>query len=78
MISIFSFILECFSAGQRNGCKEPGIRQDTDQRKTDWDPRVKDRISKLTPTEIGYQKITSLKMNGIRATGKTSRNHFRS
>lgn len=31
----------------------------------DWDSRVKDRISKLTPTEIGYQKIKSLKMNGI-------------
>ncbi|MEO6720758.1 MAG: M1 family metallopeptidase [Ferruginibacter sp.] len=30
----------------------------------DWDPRVKDRISKLTPEEIGYQKIISLKMNG--------------
>ena len=31
----------------------------------DWDPRVKDRISKLTPSEIGYQKIKSLKMNGV-------------
>ncbi|MBI3883908.1 MAG: M1 family metallopeptidase [Sphingobacteriales bacterium] len=31
----------------------------------DWDPRVKDRISKLRPDEIGYQKIISLKMNGI-------------
>ncbi len=31
----------------------------------DWDPRVKDRISKLTDEEIGYQKIISLKMNGI-------------
>lgn len=30
----------------------------------DWDPRVKDRISKLTPDEIGYQNISSLKMNG--------------
>jgi Peptidase family M1 domain len=30
----------------------------------DWDPRVRDRISKLTPEEIGYQKIISLKMNG--------------
>lgn len=31
----------------------------------DWDPRVTDRISKLTPDEIGYQKIISLKMNGV-------------
>ena len=30
----------------------------------DWDPRVRDRISKLKPEEIGYQKILSLKMNG--------------
>ncbi len=30
----------------------------------DWDPRVKDRISKLKPDETGYQKILSLKMNG--------------
>ncbi len=32
---------------------------------SDWDPRVKDRISKLTEAEIGYQKIINLKMNGI-------------
>ena len=31
----------------------------------DWDPRVKDRISKLKDDEIGYQKIISLKMNGV-------------
>ncbi len=31
----------------------------------DWDARVKDRISKLKEDEIGYQKIISLKMNGV-------------
>ena len=31
----------------------------------DWDSRVKDRISKLKENEIGYQKIISLKMNGV-------------
>src|SRR5436189_5976825 len=30
----------------------------------DWDPRVRDRISKLSESEIGYQKISSLKMGG--------------
>ena len=30
----------------------------------DWDGRVRDRISKLGPDEIGYQKVTNLKMNG--------------
>lgn len=31
----------------------------------DWDGRVKDRIAKLKDDEIGYQKIISLKMNGV-------------
>ncbi len=31
----------------------------------DWDGRVKDRISQLKDDEIGYQKIISLKMNGV-------------
>jgi hypothetical protein len=30
----------------------------------EWDPRVKDRISNLKSDEIGYQKISSLTMNG--------------
>jgi len=31
----------------------------------DWDGRVRDRILNLKPDEIGYQKIISLKMNGV-------------
>jgi hypothetical protein len=31
----------------------------------DWDFRVRDRILNLRPDEIGYQKVISLKMNGI-------------
>ncbi|MEO7524504.1 MAG: M1 family peptidase, partial [Ferruginibacter sp.] len=31
----------------------------------DWDGRVKDRIFNLKDNEIGYQKIISLKMNGV-------------
>ncbi len=30
----------------------------------DWDPRVQDRIAYLKPDEIGYQNVTSIKMNG--------------
>src|SRR3954465_1180447 len=30
----------------------------------DWDGRVRDRIANLKPDEIGYQKVTNLKMNG--------------
>lgn len=32
---------------------------------SDWDARVKDRISKLLPNEIGYQNVTSVVINGI-------------
>lgn len=31
----------------------------------DWDGRVKDRISKLTPDQIGFQKVQSLRINGV-------------
>jgi len=30
----------------------------------DWDRRVRDRIQKLAPTEIGYQKISQILING--------------
>lgn len=33
--------------------------------KPDWDQRVQDRISKLKTDEIGYQRVTNLKVNGI-------------
>ncbi len=33
--------------------------------RSDWDGRVKDRIQNLKQNEIGYQKILSLKMNGV-------------
>lgn len=36
----------------------------------DWDQRVKDRISKLKPDEIGYQKVTAIKVNGMVQTTK--------
>jgi hypothetical protein len=31
----------------------------------DWDARVKDRISKLTPQEIGYQRVNSITIGGV-------------
>lgn len=44
---------------------QPGSQMDVRSRSiSDPDPRVKDRISKLTPTEIGYEKVLSLKQNG--------------
>ncbi|MHA4843495.1 M1 family metallopeptidase [Flavitalea antarctica] len=50
---------------------QPGSMMDVRSRELgklgrgDWDPRVRDRISRLTETEIGYQKVLSLKMNGV-------------
>jgi hypothetical protein len=44
---------------------QPGSQMDVRSRTiSDPDARVKDRISKLSPTEIGYEKILSLKQNG--------------
>jgi len=44
---------------------QPGSQMDVRSRTiSDPDPRVKDRISKLTPTEIGYEKVNSLRQNG--------------
>ena len=34
----------------------------------DWDDRVKDRISKLTDAEIGYQRVKSIKINDVEQT----------
>ena len=54
---------------------QPGSMMDTRSRRQgtvngagarpDWDLRVRDRILNLKPDEIGYQKIISLKMNGV-------------
>ncbi|WP_111683236.1 M1 family metallopeptidase [Winogradskyella tangerina] len=44
---------------------QPGSEMDVRSRTIqDPDPRVKDRISKLRPNEIGYIKVKSLKQNG--------------
>ncbi len=41
------------------------LRQDRDGNDVrDWDARVEDNIQHLTPDQVGYQKIASLKMNG--------------
>ncbi len=34
----------------------------------DWDDRVKDRISHLTPDQIGWDSVTSIKINGASQT----------
>ncbi len=42
------------SYGRRSGAEQ-----------LDWDSRVRDRIQHLGPEEIGYQKVSSLTMNGV-------------
>ncbi|WP_115460735.1 M1 family metallopeptidase [Winogradskyella aurantiaca] len=48
---------------------QPGSEMDVRSRTIqDPDPRVKDRISKLNPDEIGFIKVNSLKQNGTDVT----------
>jgi hypothetical protein len=57
-----------FNAFQPNSSMDMRSRElgkNTTNNKQDWDARVKDRILNLKPDEIGYQKIISLKMNGV-------------
>ncbi len=44
---------------------EPTKRGGRETDGLDWDARVKDRISKLSTAEIGYQKVNSIKINGV-------------
>ena len=54
---------------------QPGSEMDVRSRTiADPDGRVKDRISKLSPSEIGYIKVTSLKQNG-KTIKKNSKYH---
>lgn len=51
---------------------QPGSEMDVRSRTiADPDRRVKDRISKLNPNEIGYIKVNSLKQNGVNLKHET-------
>ena len=51
---------------------QPGSEMDVRSRSIlDPDRRVKDRISKLKPSEIGYIKVNSLTQNGVAVTHET-------
>ncbi|MCU0396089.1 MAG: M1 family metallopeptidase [Chitinophagaceae bacterium] len=51
------------------GNKVVGRNRDGSDR-LDWDARVRDRISKLQPSETGYCRITQITMNGLALVGK--------
>lgn len=53
-----------FQPGSSMDVRSRELGKKTFNGRVDWDARVTDRISKLKPDEIGYQKIISLKMNG--------------
>jgi hypothetical protein len=47
------------------------LRKDTAGKSIlDWDPRVKDRIARLSPAEIGYCRVTSIQSGGKTLTTK--------
>jgi len=50
-----------FKRGAISASNATSLGQEATQ---DWDRRVRDRIQKLTPTEIGYQRVSQILMNG--------------
>jgi hypothetical protein len=54
-----------FQPGSMMDARSHELGKEVINGRNDWDARVRDRISKLQPDETGYQKIISLKMNGI-------------
>jgi len=61
----FHLYWNAFQPGSEMDVRSRELGQVLVNKKPDWDGRVKDRISKLSPSEIGYQKIRSIKMNGV-------------
>jgi hypothetical protein len=54
-----------FQPGSMMDARSIEIGKKSVRGRSDWDARVKDRISKLKPNEIGYQQVSNLKVNGI-------------
>lgn len=60
----FHLYWNAFQPGSQMDVRSRELGKIIINRKPEWDSRVKDRISKLSPSEIGYQKIKALKING--------------
>ena len=54
-----------FQPGSMMDVRSIELGKKTIRGKQDWDQRVRDRISKLNEKEIGYQKVSNVKVNGI-------------
>jgi hypothetical protein len=61
----FHLYLNAFQSNSSMDVRSREIGKKIINGKPDWDSRVQDRISKLQPDEIGYQRIKSIKMNGV-------------
>lgn len=53
-----------FQPGSMMDVRSRELGRKSPRGRADWDGRVRDRISKLSPEEIGYQRVRSLKLNG--------------
>lgn len=61
----FNLYWNAFQPGSEMDVRSIELGKNLVGNRPDWDARVRDRISKLSPSEIGYNKVKSLKINGI-------------
>ena len=61
----FHLYWNAFQPGSEMDVRSRELGKNLVNGRPDWDSRVKDRISKLDSSQIGYQRIKSLKMNGV-------------
>ena len=61
----FNLYWNAFQPGSHMDVRSIELGKKLVRNRPDWDGRVTDRISKLSPTEIGYNKVKSLKINGV-------------
>ncbi len=61
----FNLYWNAFQPGSEMDVRSRELGKTLVNNRPDWDGRVKDRISKLSPSEIGYNKVKSLKINGV-------------
>ncbi|MEO6684292.1 MAG: M1 family metallopeptidase [Ginsengibacter sp.] len=61
----FNLYWNAFQPGSQMDVRSRELGKSNIGGQPDWDRRVTDRISKLSPSEIGYNKVKSLKINGV-------------
>ena len=61
----YHLYFNAFQPGSSMDVRSRELGKNSINGRPDWDGRVRDRIANLNEKEIGYQKIISLKMNGI-------------